>query len=177
MAQSAVCDIVGDITKSRWIRIALGYLSFVNLQIGVWALFAPRAFYDGFPGLGRTWISADGPYNEHLVRDFGALNLALLVLFAPAAVSLSRPLILTAAGAAMVWGVPHLIYHLVNTDVLESTSDVVASIGGLVLFTFLPVALLGPGTTRKRTTTPTTRWRRRRALRPRRHLPRTRSRR
>ena len=34
-------------------------------------------FYDDFPGLGRSWVAADGPYNEHLVRDVGALNLAL----------------------------------------------------------------------------------------------------
>ena len=124
-----------------WIRIVLGYLALVSIQIGVWALFAPQSFYDGFPGLGRAWVSVDGPYNEHLVRDVGALNLALVVLFIAAAVSLSRPLILTAAGAAMVWGVPHLIYHLVNTDGLSS-SDLALSLGGLVFFAGLPVALI-----------------------------------
>ncbi|MGI9612386.1 MAG: hypothetical protein ACR2QO_05730 [Acidimicrobiales bacterium] len=124
-----------------WIRIVLGYLALVSIQIGAWALFAPRSFYDGFPGLGLAWVSVDGPYNEHLIRDVGALNLALVVLFIAAAASLSRPLILTAAAAAMVWGVPHLVYHLVNTDGLSS-SDLALSLGGLVLFAGLPIALI-----------------------------------
>lgn len=126
-------------THARWFRIALGYLALSSLQIGFWALFAPRSFYDGFPGFGRTWVSIDGPYNEHLVRDVGALNLALLVMFVAAAVSLSRPLVMTAAVVSLVWNVPHLTYHLVNTEGL-TTSDLVASLGGLsasVVFSLL----------------------------------------
>ena len=38
----------------------------------------PAAFYDDFPGLGRMWVAPDGPYNQHLVRDVGELNLALV---------------------------------------------------------------------------------------------------
>ncbi len=131
-------------THARWIRIALAYLSIVSAQIGAWALFAPRSFYDGFPGLGRGWVAVDGPYNEHLIRDVGALNLALVVLFVAAAVTLSRPLVMTAAGAALVWGVPHLLYHLVNTDGFAS-GDLVASLGGLALFAALPILLITTG--------------------------------
>ena len=69
-----------DMTPSQIIRVAFGYLALSSLQIGAWALFAPRSFYDGFPGAGRSWVSVDGPYNEHLVRDVGALNLAIAVL-------------------------------------------------------------------------------------------------
>lgn len=129
-------------THARWIRLALGYLSFTNLQLGLWALFAPRSFYDGFPGFGRAWISSDGPFNEHLIRDFGALNLALLVVFVSAAITLSRPMILTAAAAALVWGVPHLAYHLINTDTLATSTDVAISTGGLIFFCALPLALV-----------------------------------
>jgi len=128
-------------TYRLWVRIALGYLGIVSAQIGLWALFAPRSFYDNFPGLGRAWVSVDGPYNEHLIRDVGALNLALVVMLGAAAISLSRPLITTAAVASLVWGVPHLIYHLAATDGLD-TSDVAASLTGLVLFAALPVALI-----------------------------------
>ena len=39
------------------------------LVVGVWALVLPRSFYDDFPAAGRHWVSALGPYNEHLVRD------------------------------------------------------------------------------------------------------------
>ena len=47
-----------------------------NLGVGLQALFTPRSFYDDFP-LGRGWVAMDGPYNQHLVRDVGSLNLAL----------------------------------------------------------------------------------------------------
>ena len=43
----------------------------VGGSTGLWATLSPRSFYDEFPGGGRAWVAADGPYNEHLVRDFG----------------------------------------------------------------------------------------------------------
>lgn len=122
-------------------RVALGYLVVVSLQIGVWAMLAPRSFYDGFPGLGRTWVSVDGPYNEHLIRDVGALNLAVAVVLIAAAVTLSRSLIIAACVASLAWGVPHFVYHLVNREGY-STGDLAASLGGLALFAAIPVALL-----------------------------------
>ncbi len=124
-----------------WLRVALAYLTLQNLQIGFWALLAPQSFYDGFPGLGRGWVAIDGPFNEHLIRDFGALNLALAVLFIAAAVSLDRLMLRTAAVAALVWGVPHALYHVFNTDGL-STGDLAASLGGLALYAAIPVAVL-----------------------------------
>ena len=132
-------------TFQRWVRIALGYLSFVSLQIGVWALVAPRSFYDDFPGLGRAWVSVDGPYNEHLVRDVGALNLAVATLVVAAAVRLGRELVMIAGAVALVWGIPHTIYHLLNTDVLDS-SDVAVSLFGLITFAVLGGGLVYAGT-------------------------------
>lgn len=126
------------------LRLALGYLAVFSLQIGLWALVAPRAFYDDFPGLGRSWVAVDGPYNEHLVRDVGALNLALAALLVAAAVRLSRDLVVVAGVASLVWGVPHLVYHLVERDGL-STSDLVVSIGGLVAFAACGALLISHG--------------------------------
>jgi hypothetical protein len=126
-------------TLRRWGRVALGYAIFVSAQIAVWALLAPSSFYDNFPGLGRVWVAVDGPYNEHLIRDVGALNLALCVLLIAAFVRMTRDLVLVAGGAILAWGVPHAVYHLVNTDGLDS-SDIALSLGGLVLF-----ALIGGG--------------------------------
>jgi hypothetical protein len=128
-------------SRTTWTRIALGYLIIVALQIGVWAQFAPRSFYDDFPGLGRTWVSVDGPYNEHLVRDVGGLYLALVVLLVAAFVSLNRLLIATASVAVLVSGIPHLAYHVANRDDLTS-SDLVASLTGLAVFAVVPVLLL-----------------------------------
>ena len=55
-----------------WVTAALG------LYVGAWAAGIPQSFYDSFPGLGFIWISVDGPYNEHLIRDVGSLYLALV---------------------------------------------------------------------------------------------------
>ena len=128
-------------TYRRWLRIALGYLALVSLEIGLWAQFAPRSFYDHFPGLGRAWVSVNGPYNEHLVRDVGGLNLGLAAVLIIAIITLSRPTIIAAATASLLYGVPHLIYHIFNTDGLTS-GDVAASLGGLALFAVVPIALI-----------------------------------
>ncbi len=106
-------------TPRRVVRVALGILALIGIQVGVWAAFAPRSFYDDFPGSGRVWVAVDGPYNEHLVRDVGALNLALAVVAIVALVTLSRAAVLAAGGAWLAYGVPHLVYHLRHTDTLD----------------------------------------------------------
>ncbi len=140
-------------TTARWTRIGLGYLALVSLQLGLWAQFAPRSFYDDFPGLGRSWVSVDGPYNQHLVRDVGGLNLALAALLIVAIVTLSRPMVRTSCVAALLFGVPHLIYHVADTHGL-ATGDVVASIGGLALFAAVPVVVLVVTSVRPKSSTP-----------------------
>lgn len=111
------------------------------VQLGVWALLAPRSFYDGFPGLGRSWVSVDGPFNEHLVRDVGALNLALAAILIAAFVRMSGELVAVAGIASILWGLPHLIYHVLNRDGLD-TSDLVVSIAGLSLAVIVSVGLI-----------------------------------
>ncbi len=128
-------------TERTWMRIALGYLAVLALQIGIWAQFAPRSFYDGFPGLGRSWVSVDGPYNEHLVRDVGGLYLALGVLVVAAMVTLSRALVATACLAVLASGVPHAVYHVAHRDGL-ATGDLAVSLTGLVLAALIPAVLL-----------------------------------
>jgi hypothetical protein len=66
-----------------------------------------------------TWVIGDGPYNEHLVRDFGSLNLALAIVLGVAVWKGGRVLVRTAAAAYLAFGVPHLVYHLRHTNVLE----------------------------------------------------------
>ncbi len=130
-------------TARRIVRVALAILALVGIQVGLWAAFAPRSFYDDFPGSGRVWVAVDGPYNEHLVRDVGALNLALAVVAVVAFVTLSRAAVIAAGGAWLAYGVPHLVYHLRHTDTLDG-SDTFAvpftlalnvAVAGLVLWT------------------------------------------
>lgn len=122
-------------------RIALGLLAVQATLLGVWAALAPRAFYDEFPGFGTGWVALDGPYNEHLVRDFGALNLAIAATTIVALVTLQRLVVMTAAIAWLVWSVPHLVYHLRHAD-LFPTADRPGAIGGLALNLVLAGVLL-----------------------------------
>jgi hypothetical protein len=118
--------------RDRVLRVLLAILALANVQVGVWATFAPRSFYDDFPGGGREWVAPDGPFNEHLVRDFGATNLALGVLTIAALVWLTRGLVVTAGLAWIAYGVPHLVYHLRHLDVYD-TGDQVANVIVLAL--------------------------------------------
>src|SRR5262245_66166799 len=120
------------VTRIRWVRIGLIVLAVSGAVVGVWAGFAPRSFYDDFPGLGQHWVSVDGPYNEHLVRDVGWLNLALTVMTVWAAVSLARSLVLAVLVGWLVVDLPHLVYHAANLDGL-SAADGTAEIISLAL--------------------------------------------
>ena len=74
----------------RRILLGLVYLTVTFLQIGVWATFATRSFYDDFPGLGRRWVAGDGPYNAHLASDAGLGFLAVGVVLLLAAIWMER---------------------------------------------------------------------------------------
>lgn len=118
-------------------------LVLASVVVGGWALFAPRSFYASFPGGGRHWVSVDGPYSEHLVRDFGALNLALASVTAIAAVKLERTVTQAASIGWLVFSVPRLIYHVGHMHDLDAVdrfgnlatlgAAVALGIAGLVL--------------------------------------------
>jgi hypothetical protein len=123
------------------VRVLLALMAASSGLIGLWALLAPRSFYDDFPGGSRHWVSADGPYNEHLVRDVGGLNLALTVVIVAAAIVLTRVLVRTAAVATLVYAIPHFAYHSAHTD-LYAKSDAVALVLSLGLAVVLPIVVL-----------------------------------
>ena len=125
----------------RVIRSALAALALAGAVSGVWASVSPRGFYEDFPGGGQTWVAVDGPYNEHLMRDFGALNLALTVVTVVALVTLGRAVVVAAALAWIAYAAPHLVYHARHLDVYD-TSDQVSVITALVLGLVLPAVVL-----------------------------------
>ena len=93
------------------VRGALALLALSGAVVGFWALLAPASFYASFPGLGLTWVADAGPYDEHLVRDVGALYLTLLAL---TLVSLLRPSAARPWVSGLAWlvfGIPHLAFH------------------------------------------------------------------
>jgi len=122
-------------------RAALAVLILTQGAIAVWALLAPRAFYDAFPGGGRSWVAPLGPYDEHLVRDVGALSLGLTVVLLAAVLWPERRLRLIAGLAYLAWSVPHLVFHLTADGVL-ATGDRIASEAGEVLASVIALALV-----------------------------------
>jgi len=112
-------------------HLGLWLLAASALVIGVQALFAPRWFYNEFP-LGRGWVAADGPFNQHLLRDFGALQLALFVVTVVAIVTRRVGLARLAGGATLVFALPHLVYHLGHRGSLGD-ADLISSLGALTI--------------------------------------------
>lgn len=114
-----------------WRDVVLAWFVVQWGSAGLWAVAAPRSFYDSFPGGGRQWVAVDGPFNEHLVRDVGGLFLALAALCVYALVARAPAAVRVAGIALLVSGVPHAVYHLATTEVHDSTLDAVASVAGL----------------------------------------------
>ena len=111
------------------------------LYVGGWAASFPKAFYDNFPGLGRTWVSIDGPYNEHLVRDVGAFYLALALVGVLALMWRERHVTFVVAAAWAMFSAPHLAYHLVHVDELD-TIDALGQTASLAVTLLLALYLL-----------------------------------
>jgi len=114
------------ITERRTeIRAGLLSLAVPVLIVGGWALLAPHSWYEHFPIDKAHWISGLGPYQEHLVRDFGSLYLALGLLFVFAAVALDRLLVRAILAASLVFQVPHFIFHAANTEPFSTANNTV----------------------------------------------------
>ncbi|WP_198954483.1 hypothetical protein [Kineosporia sp. R_H_3] len=116
-------------------RVAAALLALTGATVGGWALLGPASFYAGFPGGGRSWVAPDGPFNEHLVRDVGALNLALAVLAVAALRSVDHRTARLAGVVWLVFAVPHLGYHAGHLAALPVADRVVQTVAlaGVVL--------------------------------------------
>jgi hypothetical protein len=98
--------------RTQLLRVGLVLLGAPQLVIGVWARVAPRSWYDDFPGSGLHWISATGPFNRHLVEDYGSSLLAFAVLALWAAFRPNRSLVTMALVVWEVGAVPHFLAHI-----------------------------------------------------------------
>lgn len=124
------------------VRLLLAWFAFFGLALGLWQWLFPASFYAGFPGFGRHWVSPDGPYNEHLMRDVGQGNLAVgtaaLVALLTGVVWLARAVGLAAVAA----NVPHQIYHQANISNLPDPADRVLQSLTLSAVTMAAIALV-----------------------------------
>lgn len=122
-------------------RALLAVLAASGVVVGLWALLLPRAFYATFPYGGTAWVALFPPYNEHLVRDYGAGTLALAVALAFAAWWPERRLVIAAVVSFLVFAVPHAVFHTVHLGYFP-LGDAIAQQAAFVVQIGLAVAVL-----------------------------------
>ena len=120
----------------------LGVLAAVQGLVGTWALVAPLVFYEGFPLPGHAWVGLLPPYNEHLLRDVGALNLALAVVLAGAALRADRATVRLAATASLAAAAPHTAYHALHLAHFPPVDAVAQTAGSVLHLAALVVVLV-----------------------------------
>ena len=138
-----------DSRRPRVERVALGLIAVFMLPAALQAAFTPRSFFDDFP-LGRSWIAHRGDaYNEHLVRDVGALFIALIIVTGWT-VFRSQ----SGRGVAIAWlvqGVLHLTFHARHLDGY-GTADKIGLAGSLLVVPVLALVALWAGRSSPATT-------------------------
>jgi hypothetical protein len=117
-------------------RVALWCLAVSAAAVGLPASIAPRSFYDGWP-FGRGWVELLPPYNQHLIGDVGGFYLAFAVLFAWAAVTLRRELVVPLCVAWSLAALLHFLFHVTHLDDFAA-GDAIAQTAALALVLILP---------------------------------------
>jgi len=118
------------------LRIGIWFLALAELAVGVVATLTPRVFYDHVP-----WVDLAPPYSEHLMRDYGAMNLALTVVTVAAAITMDQLIVRVALTAYLVFAVPHLLFHVTHHQHYTTTAAITET-AALVVAVLLPTALL-----------------------------------
>jgi hypothetical protein len=124
-------------------RVIAAILAVQAAFVGIWAAAFPASFHTDFPLPGRHWVSALGPYNEHLTRDVGGLYLAMLVVSvwafrrpSPAAMSVT-------GGAWLIFNAQHLLWHSLHLGAFPLI-DKIGNAVSLAAVLLLAVLLLLP---------------------------------
>lgn len=110
--------------QHRRIQGLLLALALPQGAVGVWAILGPRSFYDRFPAPGHPWVASLGPFNEHLIVDYGATSLALVAISLMAVRTPGRAITVAAAIGWTAWTFPHLLFHLAHGDALAPLDSV-----------------------------------------------------
>lgn len=130
---------------SRWTKVALVLLALFGLPAGLWAGLAPASFFADYPGFGWEWVSPDGPYNEHLLRDVGWTWVGLGAVTVAALAAAKRSWARVAGVAWLLFALPHFLYHVVHLDVYDTTVDQVAvAVSTAALVVVAAVAVAAP---------------------------------
>jgi hypothetical protein len=128
-------------------RVCLWVLAASSAATGLPAALGPRSFYDDWP-VGREWVAMLPPYNQHLLTDVGGFYVAFALLFAWAAVTLRRELIVPLCTAWTVAALLHFGYHVTHLDGWDA-GDAIAQTIALGLVLVLPVAAIAAAPRRR----------------------------
>jgi hypothetical protein len=129
------------VSLTGWIRGGLLVVGLPQAFIGVWAYAAPRHFFDHFPSAAEPWLPFFGPFDEHLVADFGALSAALSLILVAAAVRWDAAVARAGLWAWLVWSTPHFATHARLSD-LMSPQAASSNLVSTTLAVVLPLLLL-----------------------------------
>jgi hypothetical protein len=86
------------------------------------------------------WVDLAPPFAEHLMRDYGAVNLVLGLVTAGAAITMNPVMVRTSLAAYLVFAVPHLLFHVTHHQ-LYTASQAGDEITALTIAVLLPIAL------------------------------------
>lgn len=92
-------------------RFAVGVAGLIGIffvAIGLWEFLAPASFFDAM----APW----DPYNEHFIRDLGAVTIGLGAVLVLSVVLPGRDPVLPALLGAGVGSVFHVVSHLIDGD-------------------------------------------------------------
>jgi hypothetical protein len=114
-------------------RAGLAFLALVSAVVGGWIMLAPRSFF------ASPWVHLHLPYDEHLLLDYGAMNLAMAVLLGFAL--WRRAVVVPALVVYLVHAVLHFVVHLRFAGHLPAgqSTPLLIALGALVV---VPVVLL-----------------------------------
>jgi hypothetical protein len=124
----------------------MAVLCALDILVGGWALLAPMAFHEYFPGGPFRWISPFGAYNMHLIADVGGAYLMMAALLGMALARPERGTSVLALVAVAVQGVLHLGWHLSHLEMITVTGtlNAVGLVVVLAVAVVLPLLLLIP---------------------------------
>ena len=124
------------------IKLLLAWFTLFGLVVGTWQAVFPASFYADFPGMGHHWVSPDGPYNEHLLRDVGlgglAVGMVALIALLTGVLWVAR----ATSVAVVVVNLPHQLYHQAHVSVLPTVTDQVLQSVSLAAVSLAAIALL-----------------------------------
>lgn len=122
-------------------RFSVGFLAVIAAVVGIWAGFFPLSFHNEFPLPGWGWVSRLGPYNEHVVRDYGLSNVALLIITTWAWLRPDEKVYRVVGGGWLAYSVTHFIWHMLHLSAFPTVSRVgaVVSLSLIVVFSLLPM--------------------------------------